>query len=528
SSFSSLVAPVRSDTIMGAVVAGSLTFRGIAMVWNWCDLSPFANVTGSWERCIKSVIGGLTYLADFNTNITNNVQSLIDDATVLNKVEESQFKLIITDPPYYDDVPYAELSDFYYVWLKRALSDVENGRLVPRFLPEAFFERVGDSWVEISTQWEKFALSEVSLNPPRLGANANYEDGAKYFQNLLSSSFITMASRLEDNGLLVTYYAHTDPDAWKALLEAGWKAAGLMVTNAFPITTESAQSIVKRGKLSMDASIVVVWRKGSQGSIEASELYNQMVEESAKRARELMDIGTIGRDLVIGTLAASLAKATKYREIKVIGKIDTETLIKNYVYPATYLGLAKALAIKAELKEGVRYPDAMFYLLIKSILPGVKKKILESTDLRLFSIGTSLDLNTAIKTWKILKGEAEPGAKVAKARTYTLIEPSSMERSSLAEILEIRGINPENPKIRCSVDALHTLEYYAATFSRVEFKRKLEELKNDYPAYVEEALTLAKIMAKIISKEDPEWALCKRIMDYLSPGQRPLFPEEGE
>lgn len=168
----------------------------------------------------------------------------------------------------------------------------------------------------------------------------------------------------------------------------------------------------------------------------------------------------------------------------------------------------------------------MFYLLIKSILPGVKKKILESTDLRLFSIGTSLDLNTAIKTWKILKGEAEPGAKVAKARTYALIEPSSMERSSLAEILEIRGINSENPKIRCSVDALHTLEYYAATFSRVEFKRKLEELKNDYPAYVEEALTLAKIMAKIISKEDPEWALCKRIMDYLSSGQRPSFPKK--
>ncbi|MEM2787820.1 MAG: hypothetical protein QXJ58_06085, partial [Archaeoglobaceae archaeon] len=343
-----------------------------------------------------------------------------------------------------------------------------------------------------------------------------------------NSSFITMASRLEDDGLLVTYYAHTDPDAWKALLEAGWEAAGLMVTNAFPITTESAQSVVKRGKLSMDTSIVVVWRKGCQGSIEASELYNQMVEESAKRAKELMDIGATGRDLVIGTLAASLAAATKYREIRVIGKIDTKTLVDNYVYPATYLGLAKALAIKAELKEGVKYPDAMFYLLIKSILPGAKKKTLESTDLRLFSIGTSLDLNTAIKTWKILKGETEPGAKVAKAKTYTLIEPLSAERSSLAEILEIRGINIENPQIRCTVDALHTLEYYAATFSREEFKRKLEQLKNDYPAYMEEAQTLAKILVKTLSKEDPEYSLCKRIVDYLSPEQKTLFLEKGE
>jgi putative DNA methylase len=309
---------------------------------------------------------------------------------------------------------------------------------------------------------------------------------------------------------------------------AGGVGAGFRVTNAFPITTESAQSVVKRGKLSMDTSIVVVWRKGSEGTIEAPELYNLMVEESANRARELMGIGAIGRDLVIGTLAASLSVATKYREIRVMGKIDTKTLIDNYVYPATYLGLAKALAIKAELKEGIKHPDAMFYLLVKSILPGAKKKMLESTDLRLFSIGTSLDLNMAIKSWRILKGETKPGAKVAKAKTYMLIEPPSDERSKIAEILEVRGLNPENPQIRCTVDALHTLEYYAATYSREEFKHKLEELKNVYPSYVEEALRLTEILAKTLPKEDSEWSLCKRIMDYLSPEQKLSFAEKGD
>ncbi|MEM2448686.1 MAG: hypothetical protein QXT14_07045, partial [Candidatus Bathyarchaeia archaeon] len=194
--------------------------------------------------------------------------------------------------------------------------------------------------------------------------------------------------------------------------------------------------------------------------------------------------------------------------------------------PATYLGLAKALAIKAELEEGVKYPDAMFYLLMKSILPGAKKKLLDSTDLRLLSIGTSLDLNVAIKTWKILKGEAEPGAEVAKAKTYSLIEPTSTERSRIAEILEVRGVNPENPEIRCTVDALHVLEYYVTTYSREEFKRKLEELKSFHPTYVEEAKTLAEILAKILPKEDAEWSLCKRIMDYLTPGLL-LFSEKG-
>jgi putative DNA methylase len=507
----------------------TISFRGIAMVWNWSDSSPFAQFTGTWLRSLANIIDGLQYLVSAFSNNSNRVYALLDDATVLKMLHANDsFDLIVTDPPYYDDVPYAELSDFYYVWLKRALSEVENNRLVPRFIRGAFFEKVGDSWIEVPTQWEKYALSEVSLNPPRLGTTATFEDGVKHFQNLLNASFVNMASKLEEDGLLVTYYAHTDPDAWKALLEAGWEVAGFRVTNAFPITTESEQSVVKRGKLSMDTSIVVVWRKGSEGTIVASELYNMMVEESANRARELMDVGAIGRDLVIGTLAASLAVATKYREIMDLGKIDTKTLIDNYVYPATYLGLAKALATKAELKESVRQPDAMFYLLVKSILPGARKKTLDSTDLRIFSIGTSLDLNTAIKSWRIIKGEAESGAKVAKAKSYMLIEPPSDERSKLAELLEVRGVNPENPQIRCTVDALHTIEYYAAAYSRDDFRRKVEEITTTYPSYAEEALTLAKTLAKILPKEDPEWGICKRILEYLSPEQTRLFNEKGD
>jgi putative DNA methylase len=327
-----------------------------------------------------------------------------------------------------------------------------------------------------------------------------------------------MASRLNDDGLLVTYYAHTSPDAWKALLVAGWEAAGLRVTNAFPIATEFAQSIVSKGKLSMDTSIVVVWRKGSEGSVDASDLYAEMVDEATKRANSLLELGAVGRDLVIGTMAVALATATKYREVRVMGKIDVETLVTKYVYPAAYLGLAKALARKAELKDGIKSPDGMFYLLVKSTFAGAKKKILDSTDARIFSIGTSLDLNTALKTWRILKaGEKESGAKVGKAKTLALMEPTSAERSKLAELLETRGIGATEPKPRCTVDALHILEYFAVTHPREEFKRKLEQLKASYPAHVEDALTMARIMAKVLPPEDIEKSLCSRIIEHLEP-----------
>jgi len=495
------------------ILGHSLSMRGIAMMWNWQDVSPFGNITGSWIKSLGNSNRSLEYLN--NAKLMEDAKTSLDDATILSKIND-KFDLIVTDPPYYDDVPYSELSDFYYVWLKRALSDVEDNHLVPRFIPEAFFEKFGEDYIEISTQWEKFALSEISLNPPRLGSEAKKEDGVRHFQSLLNASFVTMASRLKDDGLLVTYYAHTNPDAWKALLEAGWEAAGLRVTNAFPLTTESAQSVVKRGKLSMDTSILVVWRKGSEGSIDASDLYQQMVEESANRAKQLIDLGAVGRDLVIGSLAAALAIATRYRDVRVMGKIDVRKLIDKYVYPAALLGLARALARKAEIKDGIKSPDAMFYVLIKSTLAGAKKKVLESTDARIFSIGTSFDLNTALNLKILRSGEKEGGARVAKAKTLTLVEALA-ERPKLAELLDARGVGTAEPKIRCVVDALHFIEYLAIVYSKKEFRKKLDELKTNYPAHVEEALSMAKIMARVLPEKDDEQKLCAKILEHLEP-----------
>ncbi|MEM3480012.1 MAG: DUF1156 domain-containing protein, partial [Candidatus Bathyarchaeia archaeon] len=499
------------------IMACSLSMRGLAMMWNWYESIPWISWTGTYMRNVDVVVESLRYLINTVSGSPSRVEVVLDDATILGKLDANEkFDLIVSDPPYYDDVPYAELSDFYYVWLKRVLSDVENGKLVQRFLPEAFFERVGDSWIEVSTQWEKYALSEVSLNPPRLGADAKYEDGVKHFQNLLNASFITMASRLMDDGLLVTYYAHTDPDAWKALLKAGWEAAGLRVTNAFPITTESAQSVVKRGKLSMDTSIVVAWRKGASGSIEASKLYEEMVEEAAERAMRLIELGVTGRDLFINTLAAALAAATSYREVVSLGRLSVDELVDKYVYPAASIGLAKAFARKAEIKDGVRSPDAMFYMLAKCLIAGARRKIIESTDLRLLSIGTSLDVKAALKEWKLLremKGEEEAGAKVAKAKTLILLEPPSAEKAKIMELLEARGVGAsEEPNVRCAVDALHLLEYYAVAYSATEYMRRLEKLREKYPAQVNEALSLAKIFARVLPEDDPERRLCERVI----------------
>lgn len=519
--YNSVITLLHPSNPFGVEIAHTLSMRGLSMQWNWGDTNPLASSRGglrlnSWLKCLEKVINGLYSLVSMRYDPAN-INIFMDDATTLSKVDANvKFDLVVTDPPYYDDVAYTELSDFYYVWLKKALSDVENGRLVPRFLPEAFFERIGDSWIEVPVQWKKFALNEVSLNPPRLGIDATRDDGIKHFQNLLNVSFIIMARRLVDDGLLVTYYAHTNPEAWKALLKAGWESAGLRITNVFPIITESAQSVVKRGKLSMDTSIVVVWRKGVSGSIELRKLREEMIEAATERALKLIELGITRNDLFINTLAAALATATRYKEIVSFGKLGADDLLKE-ISRAAVAGLVKAFTKRAELKDEVKTFDAIFYLLVKRLMAGARRKILESTDISLLSIGTLLDEDALklLEDWKILalKNEREGGAKVAKAKTLILLEPPSIEKSKISEFLEVRGIGVSNePNIRCAVDVLHVLEYYAIKYPVVEYMKNLEVLREKYPSLVNEALSLAKILARILPESDPEKYLCERVI----------------
>ncbi|RLG63062.1 DUF1156 domain-containing protein [archaeon] len=509
-------------------ISHGLTMRGIAMMWNWVDVNPLADFTGTWIRTLNQCISGLSYLvsvvsgsssstlfSDDRRSSEQKASVLLDDATILAKLNPKEsFDLIITDPPYYDDVPYVELSDFYYVWLKRALSDVESGHLVPRFLPEAFFKKVGNRWVEVRTQWEEYAKREVGLNPPRLGPNATMENGLRHFQNLLNLSFVVMSSKLRDDGLLVTYYAHTDPNAWKALLKAGWEAANLRITNAFPIATESAQRVTARGKLALDTSIIAVWRKGVEGLISVDELYSLMVEEASARGAELFSRGLIGRDLVIGTLAATLAVATRYKEVRDVGRVDVDTLVNKYVYPATMKGIIRAVAKVGRVSEEVKSSPAILYVLVKVIMRGAKKKNLTSNDAIMLSIGTGADLNEMVNRFRVFtKGGGEESRDVA----LTLLEPQSLDKAKLEEFLARRWLNTIEPRLRCSVDALHVLEYYALTLPLEEFRKRLEDLRAKYPSYVEEALAMARIFARVLPEKDVEKTLCSRVVERLGP-----------
>jgi putative DNA methylase len=380
------------------IAAHTLAMRGIAMVWNWGEYNQLSDYKGTWKAMGKNMINGLSYLANAVSGSSSNVRVLLDDATSLGRLGDERFDVIVTDPPYRDDVPYAELSDFYYVWLKRALSDVVDigGVLVrrPRFLPEAFFDEFGN---EVEVQWKRFAPKEISENSERSEVFGSVNVGGKnvpvgsfdYFKYLLGESFRVMAARVRDDGVLAAYYAHTSPDAWEALLEAGWQGAGLRVSVAHALATESPQRVTARGATTLDMSIVVVWRKGVSGEALADEVYARVVEVCSEEATKYRKQGYSGVNLFVAVLGCALSQFTQYKRIVGVKSIDD--LVTKYIYPATAAAIARSLTgVESRLS-----PASQFYLLAKVLIDRGRRqrRRLDRTSAIILSIGTRSNIN---------------------------------------------------------------------------------------------------------------------------------------
>jgi len=496
------------------MIGNTMSIRGIAMNWNWTDENPLVRFTGSWVRGIETQKDSLEYIiSSLNNNTTpqqklekeqtnNKSKVLLDDATSLSKINE-KFDVIVTDPPYSDDVAYTELSDIYYVWLKRALSDVDDGILAPKFHPDAFFKKIGDKNIEIKTQWQDFAKKEVSAQAGRFfgntGNNDHYRKSEEHFQNLLTQSFIAMREHLNDDGLMVTYYAHTSPEAWASLLDAGWKGAKATITNAFPLTTESAQSVVSLGKLALDTSIIVVWRLVEQKDEKnILSLRDEIIDAAKTRARELIEQGYIGRDVLIGAMAAALNIVTRYKGLyDSKGDLSVVRLLTDYIYPFTATGIAESLREKSKVGE-IKSPDGLFYLLVKALFGSKEKmsvKKMDKSDIILLKISTGVDTDRLVTDGLIKKTKEE----------YTLHEPMKDDTSFLERFLrDDRGINLAKQEIRNSLDVLHLMEYYSMILPISKLKSKWDEIKGEYSSEGDEAFTLANILYQILPDVDAE------------------------
>ena len=213
------------------------------------------------------------------------------DARDLRHLPDGSVHLVCIDPPYYDNVQYAELSDFFYVWLKRTV-----GHLYPDWFTAPLTDKD----------------NEAVANPARfaaLGRRGRVQELARRdYERKMTAIFRECARVLRSDSVLTVMFTHKQVDAWDALAQA-LIDAGFQVTASWPVHTESEHSLHQAKKNAARSTILLSCRKrpAGNGAVWWDDLKGELRQRVRARAQELVAWGLHGIDLVLATFGTALS-----------------------------------------------------------------------------------------------------------------------------------------------------------------------------------------------------------------------------
>jgi len=257
--------------------------QALPMVWDYGERNPLEGMLMS-PRGIDKIIEHCSFIT--NTN------SLVTQCSATNLPYQGNFfDTVFTDPPYYDNVPYSYLSDFFYVWLKRTLGDL---------YPDLFSTPLTPKKNEI------VAYSKME---------GGFEEGKRFFEDMLKKSFQEIHRVLKPNGIAVIVYAHKSTAGWETLINS-LLDSGLVVTGAWPINTEMKARLRANESAVLASSIYIVSRnieKKQTGFY--NEIKSQMYEHLNKKLERLWAEGIGGADFFISAIGSAVEVFGSYEQV---------------------------------------------------------------------------------------------------------------------------------------------------------------------------------------------------------------------
>ncbi|HAF70681.1 MAG: Adenine-specific DNA methylase containing a Zn-ribbon [Acetothermia bacterium 64_32] len=250
-------------------------------------------------------------------------QVLIGTATEL-LYPGDYFDALLTDPPYCDNVPYGDLSDFFYVWLKRTVGDL---------YPELFATPLAPKSQEMVADASK----------------AGGMDQAKQrFEEMLTQAFGEIRRVLKPDGIAVIVFAHKTTEAWETIINALLEA-GLYMTASWPIHTEMQARLRAHESAALASSIYMMCRKRLSDEVgEYSRVREELERVLPERLVELWQQGISGADFSMAAIGPAVEIFGRYGRV--------ERLSGEAVSVRELLGLARRLtaefALRRILKNG--------------------------------------------------------------------------------------------------------------------------------------------------------------------------------
>jgi hypothetical protein len=264
---------------------------GLGMCWDFAEVNPLAGATRGWDAAIDNAASVIE-----RVRVQGQGTTVLADATH-HPLPAEACDLWFTDPPYYDAVPYSDLSDFYFVWHKRALPNHpliqdpfdKNNQLTPK---------VGEIVQDDSRQFGQ-----------------GVKDRA-FFEDRMAEAFVEGRRIVRRGGLACVVFAHKTTEGWEALL-SGMLRAGWVITASWPINTEMATRLRARDSAALAGSVHLVCRPRdlNAGIGDWTEVKAAMERRIRQWLPTLVKHGIRGADAIFSCLGPALESYSKFEKV---------------------------------------------------------------------------------------------------------------------------------------------------------------------------------------------------------------------
>ena len=264
----------------------------LQMTWDYSEGVISSDGRGSYSLCLNKVLSSIATLQ--NAHKPGASTPIVLQQNASDNIGIEMVDLIVTDPPYYNAIPYADLSDFFYIWLRRTIGDLYKPHFSEILTPKS---------------------EELALRLPH--SDIPNEHGPDWYEEGMSKAFCRAYDILVPNGSMVIVFAHKEPGAWETLV-AAMIQAGFNVTASWPLDTEQSARMRAQGSAALSSSIWLICRKRPEntGVGRYISVKKAMQERITERLRYFWDMGIGGPDFVWAAVGPALESFSTYAEVR--------------------------------------------------------------------------------------------------------------------------------------------------------------------------------------------------------------------
>ncbi len=283
------------NAVGGRGVVHTFGRQAVPMVWDFMETNPFNEVGANWRAGVEALVKTLSM--EKHSNAQGHVEQV---SATTHPLPNDSAQCLITDPPYYNAIPYADLSDFFYVWLKRTVRDIHPALFKEREAPK------DDECCEMAG-WDPVRY------PHKNG---------EWFESRMKEAMTEARRVVSPDGVAVVVFAHKTTSGWEsqlqAMIEAGW-----VFTGSWPIDTERPGRLRAQGSAALASSVHLVCRprENADGNLRdvvgewrdvLSELPSRIHEWMPRLAAE----GVVGADAIFACLGPALEIFSRYSRVE--------------------------------------------------------------------------------------------------------------------------------------------------------------------------------------------------------------------